>query len=126
MINDIFLGKKIGDKLKAISKERSQKEIASSIDVSKSRITKIIQGESRYLSYFQLYKLNEDFNIDLNELITGEPYKNKEMTQNNIGDNNTNNMQVIESQSNEIEALKKTIEVQEKYIKSLEKQLNID
>lgn len=122
---ELELRKIVGDRIKKIGSDFSQKKIADSIGVSKSRISEIIRGDSKYLSYYQLYKLNEDFNIDLNKFITGEPFQEtKQMTQINNGNHNTNNVQVIDSQANEIEALKKTIEVQNKLIAMLEKQLN--
>lgn len=118
------LSKKVGDRLKNNSKKITQKILSESFDIAKGRISEIVNGKSKGLSFLQLYKLRIDFDFDLNELITGEP-KNIEMTQINSGGEGSKNVQII-SQTSEIEALKKTIKTQEKLIAMYEKQLGIE
>lgn len=110
------LPKEIGKRFEKISEKNT--DIANIIGVGKSRISKIIKGDSLYLSYYQLYQLQIEFGIDLNELITGKQAEN--MTNQIEGDNITS-IQIQASPNEQI--LKELVETQREMIEMLKEQL---
>lgn len=110
------LSKAVGINLKRFTERFSQIKVAKSIEVKAGRITDIINGESKYLSYYQMYILNKEYGVDLNELITGQSKSN--MTQTN-GENASGNIQIMNAKDSEIETLKELVKAKDEMIKML-------
>lgn len=125
ILNRIGIEKKIGERLieLRINKGLSQVAFAKQLNTGQSTITKLENGKKPTISLVELHILCTDLEIDLNYLIGGNN-RGKGMTQ-EIGDNNTDIIQVMNSQEDKIKLLEDAIVQRDKYIALLERQLGL-
>lgn len=118
----IIIGQKIKKYIEVNKLEN--KDFGDPLGISSSHMTKLLNGNRKSFNYNQLWLLSKLYSFDLNELITNEPKTEmKNIIEN--GGHGSNNIQIINSKDEQIEALKKVIASQEETIKSKDEMIMI-